>query len=313
MRLNEFNINNKLVQFPVFVPSISTIKTNYHPLDYLKLLVKIKYPYLLISAYDICYSFSKLKNELSELLDEANKNGQIIFLDSGNYEFFWNKFNPWYEDLYFRKLKKLKVDFSFSFDGKDEQKKEDEKNFKSVLLQEEFAGNSIVVPIMQNNDGRSLEEVALSYAKKLNPTILAIPERILGNGIINRAKALKKIRDKIDTFNKEILIHLLGTGNPRSILIYIFAGADCFDGLEWCQTAVEPNSGLLYHFQQTDLFLELNNTEVDYTTNTLINNLNYYNSFINEIHDSIRDNKFDKILSKYFKNEFMEKLKAELN
>lgn len=313
MQLQTIQLNKKKFQLPNFVPSISSIKTNYHPIDYLKLLVQIKYPTFLISAYDVCYSFNSHLSEFNSLLELSEKNNQIIFLDSGNYEFFWNlPFNPWTDSLYYKRLENLRVDFSFSFDGAIS----DHKNYSSeicdrVLKQETFAGNSIVIPIVKPSNEK-LAEIVVEVVKKLDPVLIAIPERILGEGILGRCKQLKNIRSKLDSLGKYYPIHLLGTGNPRSILLYILAGADCFDGLEWCQTFVEPNTGILYHFQQADLFLEDLHTEMNYTTKVLVNNLEFYNSFINSIHKSIQEKSFNDLLQTYFEKDFIIKLNSLL-
>ena len=62
-----------------------------------------------------------------------------------------------------------------------------------------------------------------------------------------RAKTIIKIRKTLAPKKQYYPLHLLGTGNPLSILIYSICGADSFDGLEWCQTTVDYNTGLLYH------------------------------------------------------------------
>lgn len=312
MKIQTIQLNNKILQLPNFIPSISSIKTNFHPIDYIKLLVQIKYPTYLISAYDVCYSFNSHLDEFNSILELSEKNDQMIFLDSGNYESFWNRFNPWTDSLYYKRLENLKVDFSFSFDGAIS----DHNNYSSeicdrVLKQETFAGNSIVIPIVKSSN-KKLVETVVEVVKKIDPVFIAIPERILGEGILERCKQLKNIRSKLDSLGKYYPIHLLGTGNPRSILLYIFAGADCFDGLEWCQTFVEPNTGILYHFQQADLFLENLNTEINYTTKVLVNNLEFFNSFINKIHKSIQEKSYNDLLQTYFEKDFIIKLNSLL-
>jgi queuine/archaeosine tRNA-ribosyltransferase len=312
MQITELQLVNKKLILPNFIPSISSIKTNYHPVDYLRILNKIGYPNYLISAYDIYYSFNSYINEFEKLINESNEKGQIIFLDSGNYEYFWNKFNPWHKTLYYRKLKKFRVDFSFSFDGKviDNQNIVDSV-CERVLEQENFAGSSIVIPIVQVSNTSIIDNV-FEVAEKLDPFIIAIPERILGDGILKRSKMIKSIRHKLNSTGKYYPLHLLGTGNPRSILAYIYAGADCFDGLEWCQTFVEPNTGILYHFQQGDIFLTNVDRDINYTTNILLNNLKYYNSFIDEIQNTIKNQTFEKMLGKYFDDNFVTRLRKEL-
>ena len=49
-------------------------------------------------------------------------------------------------------------------------------------------------------------------------------------------------------------MHVLGTGNPWSIAVLAAAGADSFDGLEWCRVVVDRQTHRLNHFQHFDFF-----------------------------------------------------------
>ena len=91
-------------------------------------------------------------------------------------------------------------------------------------------------------------------AEQLFPVLLAVPERALGDGIIARTLSVRRLRQALDKLGFYCPLHLLGTGNPLSIAVYAMAGADSFDGLEWCQTVVDHQTGKLFHFQQWDLF-----------------------------------------------------------
>ncbi|WP_182212931.1 hypothetical protein [Stenotrophomonas acidaminiphila] len=62
------------------------------------------------------------------------------------------------------------------------------------------------------------------------------------------------LRKALDDNGRYVGLHLLGTGNPISIALYAWAGADSFDGLEWCQTVVDHDTGLLFHLSQSDFF-----------------------------------------------------------
>ena len=88
-------------------------------------------------------------------------------------------------------------------------------------------------------------------------------------------------------------LHLLGTGNPLSIIAYAMAGADSFDGLEWCQTVVDHETGKLFHFQQWDLFCHQTewgqNNALPYIQSVLMHNLDFYARFMADLHDAVRD------------------------
>ena len=112
-------------------------------------------------------------------------------------------------------------------------------------------------PILKSKGKRSTEiltKVIYKLAKELRPPIIATPERELGEGIIERAKTVANIRNKLNELDFYQPLHILGTGNPVSIAILAAAGADLFDGLEWCRTTVNRETATLHHHQHMDFF-----------------------------------------------------------
>jgi queuine/archaeosine tRNA-ribosyltransferase len=107
---------------------------------------------------------------------------------------------------------------------------------------------------------------------------------------------------------------LLGTGNPRSILLFAASGADSFDGLEWCQTAVDHTTGLLYHFQQRELFGEQTSfgaaSGVPYAQATMAHNLAFYRAWMNQIRGAIQQGDVPEMLRKHFSQDFLHRLAA---
>jgi len=98
----------------------------------------------------------------------------------------------------------------------------------------------------------------LNFASRKVSPFIAVPERELGEGICKKADTVIKIREKLNTIGRYQPIHILGTGNPLSILILAAAGADLFDGLEWCRTVADRDTGFLFHHQQFEFFLKHN-------------------------------------------------------
>ena len=47
---------------------------------------------------------------------------------------------------------------------------------------------------------------------------------------------------------------MLGTGDPISVALLSAAGADSFDGLEWCRFVLDSEAKRLYPIQDYDLF-----------------------------------------------------------
>jgi queuine/archaeosine tRNA-ribosyltransferase len=91
-------------------------------------------------------------------------------------------------------------------------------------------------------------ELFARVSQALRTDFIAIPERELGSGITNRVKTVRAIRTGLNELGHYQAIHLLGTGNPLSVAIFAAAGADSFDGLEWCRTVADHESATLFHF-----------------------------------------------------------------
>jgi len=63
--------------------------------------------------------------------------------------------------------------------------------------------------------------------------ILGIAEREMGATIVDRVRLLRDLRRAMDGEGVVRPIHIFGTDDPLSILLYAAAGADLFDGLGW--------------------------------------------------------------------------------
>jgi len=152
-------------------------------------------------------------------------------------------------------------------------------------------------------------KITVDVAKNTDPIMIAVPERLLGDGIIERAKTVLQIRKKLNETDCYYPLHLLGTGNPLSILLYSMCGADSFDGLEWSQTTVDHNTGLLYHFQQRELFGEqspfctLNG--FPYHQATFGHNLLFYRTWMENTHICNKNGSFLDLANNYFTKEFL--------
>lgn len=140
-------------------------------------------------------------------------------------------------------------------------------------------------------------------AEQLYPVLLAVPERTLGEGIVERTRTVRKIREALNALEVYCPLHLLGTGNPLSIIAYALAGADSFDGLEWCQTVVDHETGRLSHFQQWDLFRHQTewgqNNTLPYIQSVLMHNLDFYERLMADLHEAVRDDGGDVFLRRF--------------
>lgn len=293
------------IPLPCFFPSISSVKTNLNPVDYLKVLTTVEYPHILISAYDIYHSSEDQREEISTMLQTANERGTIVFVDSGNYESYWKEDEEWSEDQLATILETESYHLAFYLDDHNPPSSvEDIIRIveQGVLRDQKCASEGTVLPIL-HAPVELLPEAALGIIERLNPMLLAVPERELGEGITSRAETIVRIRKALNQSGYYCPLHLLGTGNPLSILIYSLCGADSFDALEWCQTSVDHETGLLYHFQQREFFGNQSPfctmPNASYTLATLGHNLLFYRGWMEKISEAIKAKSHIDIIRQY--------------
>lgn len=317
-RKKELGIGGIVLPLPCFFPAVSSVKTNLPILEYLQVLTALSHPLFLISAYDLYKCDKKNLPKVQRLLKNSLTNPKIILLDSGNYESYWKNDKKWDPDKYRNILKRTKHHLAFCFDSLLTNGKINAiaAVIEKQVLRDQRYSSGTVVPIIHSSRKEDFPKLVSKIVDKLNPFIVAVPERQLGEGIVARAETVYKIRKALDKKRLYYPLHLLGTGNPLSILIYSLCGADSFDGLEWCQTTVDHRTGLLYHFQQRDFFGEQTAfckiRDIPYTQATLAHNLEFYKKWMIAIQNRfLRDNE-DILIGKYIPKPALFLLKQKL-
>ena len=253
-RHTQLCIAETVLQAPCFFPSVSSVKTNLKPVDYVELLELAGHPLFLISAYDLVHCPEDDRPRMDAALKQSKERGSVILMDSGNYESFWKADQYWGPEVLHKVTDSSDYHLCFCYDNQEppcDPKSIAEDVVARVALDQDFAVGT-VIPIVHGTT-TSLPEAARMVAEKLYPILLAVPERELGDGIVERTHTVRRIREALNALQVYCPLHLLGTGNPLSIVAYALAGADSFDGLEWCQTTVDYETGKLLHFHQWDL------------------------------------------------------------
>lgn len=311
-----FTIENSrnILKTPFFFPSISSIRTNHSVYDYFELLRKLNHPGFLISSYDVYHNKNRdsFIKEISRITEESI----FTLMDSGNYEAYWNQDEKWNIIDFDSILKDISVNFCFSFDVFWEDQKNIENHVGDTITNSAMTvgmqKSGITIPIIHSNV-ENFPIIVRKVIEGINPQIIGIAERELGASLLERAKTLKKVRGEIDRIERDIPIHLLGTGNPISLLIYTLCGADLYDGLEWCKTVVNPENGHLLHFAQKDLVncncKACKAKELPYNLQTMWHNLIFYGMFTEEIRYALEDKQVNKILTKYLPKRIIPSIK----
>ena len=303
-RHTELNVGSASLALPCFYPSVSSVKTNMMPVDYVELLHAADHSLFLTSAYDVAQCGDDDRMRIESALTQSKEQGAVILMDSGNYEGYWKGDQNWSPEHFHRIATTSQYNLCFCHDNQDPPDDATEiaaEVVSSVLRDQEHAIGT-VVPIVHG--AAALLPMAVKLvAEQLFPVMLAVPERDLGEGILERLRTVRRIRDSLDSVGTFIPLHLLGTGNPLSINCYSIAGADSFDGLEWCQTVVDHDTGRLSHFQHWDIFRHQtkwgSDSPLPYIQSVLMHNLEFYKSFMAGLRDAIHGDGASAFLRNY--------------
>lgn len=277
---------------PAFFPSISSVKTTLEPAQYVALLHSLRgvIPFFLVSAFDL----RGADEEVAKLLNDSISEGVTVLMDSGNYEIYWKSARQdWTQPAFHNVLARFPCTLAFSFD--EQTPPEDTDMYVALVAQrwredQRFAGSRAVVPIVHGASD-ALPSLCARIATETLTPMIAVAERRLGDGVIDRLRSVEAIRAALDSTGRYVGLHLLGTGNPLSIALYASCGADSFDGLEWCQTSVDHETALLHHLSHADFFRQQTSwgdSDLAFQARTLAHNLEFYASWMSRLQHGIR-------------------------
>ncbi|MBX3349141.1 MAG: TIR domain-containing protein [Nitrospira sp.] len=274
-RAQEVTIGRKVLKLPAFVFSLSSHETQVSPKEGASLLQYLEPGAALVSAYD-AWKFYPRDNGFKTSISQIRGAGSVLFLDSGNYEAYRKgdryapRANPkgWHKDFFRDTALRVRPDLAFSFDTINPKGRPDEvasrvvacfKEDDRALQGRDFALCPIIHLPQELAGARAsyASRIVAGVARELDPLMLAIPERELGDGLLERARTVRDIRRALNELKRYYPLHLLGTGNPLSMIALAAAGADSFDGLEWCRTVADYDRGYLFHFQQFEFFSQM--------------------------------------------------------
>jgi queuine/archaeosine tRNA-ribosyltransferase len=347
-RIDEIVLEGRTLQRPTFVFSVSSFETQISPAHTLELLNLFTPQAVLVSAYDVLGTRddSPEITPTPEMLRDLEAKDTVIFLDSGNYEAyrlgdaFWQR-NPW---VLREATGRLRCDVIFSHDrlievnhiGEHKPAELARRIIQEVERDVQATGRNAISPIVHAprlKDGRFaaelLPELCALIVRYRRPPLVAVAERELGDGILARAKRVYSIRRALDRLGFKQPLHILGTGNPLSMMILALAGGDVFDGLEWCRTVVDASTMRLHHFHHFDLFvaqrsliedellreyLESRDELLTAKAKAVLHNLYFFQRFVDELRTAHQQDSFEELFDRYLPGEYgriMRRIKAK--
>jgi hypothetical protein len=316
-RRERISFGNKEVASPCFVFSTSSHETQIFPLSAVQTLSIWPSAAVLVSAYDIdtLGDSQGLKANMLACLDS----GSAVLLDSGNYEAYRKADTTWSPDRLHRVLESAPHDAAFCFDNTNPAGDWQEIVGDVLYAVERDAKYtaSPIIPIIHAPRTRAgsvsigdLPELMAAVAGELRPDLIAVPERELGEGLTQRARTVHTIRMALNDLGFYQPLHLLGTGNPLSVAVLAAAGADCFDGLEWCRTVADYQTGALYHFQHYDFVSWQSMTSssplaqevamdprVPFAGKVAFHNLDFFDSWMRDLRQAVWTGRVDRFLT----------------
>ncbi len=296
-RLAVLEAGNSKVSLPAFFPSVSSIKTGLSPVDYiasLRAMASVTSQFL-VSAFDVQRATADMKAKIAGLLHDAIRDNTVVLMDSGNYESYWMQAQSAWEQQHFHQaLREVDCQLAFGFDAQDPPPNfEEHVNIVVRRHQEDQAvsNRTALIPIVHGSP-ETLPRLCAAIVQRTRAIAIAVPERRLGSGVFERARTVAQIRKALDAAGGYTPLHLLGTGNPTSIALYAVAGADSFDGLEWCQTVVDFDSAQLFHLSQADFFrrqTQWGESDLSFSLRTLAHNLEFFANWMARLQGAIAD------------------------
>lgn len=332
-------LENNKVRLPVLFHSTSSHETRLDPFEAVELLTlfgtgasapkeETRRQTILVSAYDLVdknYPRTKDKGELRRLkkrIKEFSKRGGFVMVDSGNYEAVRLEDKTWCRSDFNEALSSIPHDWVLSFDYSEPTSHDPPRRsmrstaaeiIKQSKLDQELT-SSPIIPIVHSpkadsgygHDLQGLPEAVKQIAEELQPPMIAVPERELGPGIFACATKLRNIREELQTLPFYQPLHVLGTGNPFSIVIYTASGADSFDGLEWCRYTIDAEARTLHHTQHFDFFEDqgrmanspitmnaMDDKNIGISGKVGLHNLDFYARFLVELRTHTDEGKLD--------------------
>lgn len=318
-RVTEISMNGKKLMTPAYFPAVSSYGVKYHFETLVRLLLTYSYPRLLISAYDFNLLDDKDIKRLADKIMEYSENGGFVFLDSGVYESFWKLDHKWNYDLYSTLIPQICYDFYGSFDVLPHAESQTPRFTKctldNIVASRKLSDKPGFVPIIH---GKSPAELVLLTKKlvKEYPQLchfIAVPERDCGDSFIKKAQTITEIRKVLDSDYDGRILHILGCGNPISLIIFSYCGANMFDSLDWIKYVIDQSRLTIHDFSHLELIkcqcAVCSDRKRNYIEKVLLHNLLFYQNYMLLIQLLIRKNEISGFLTKHIGQEFMDEIR----
>jgi hypothetical protein len=259
----------------------------------------------LVSAYDIHYNYLLDPTELVST--------KLIFIDSGGYEtsssfdFAETKrddsnheeWNIAYLDAVINKWPNERFPAVIvSFDDEKVRKPIIEQiNDASRLFDKhkDYLHDFLIKPETAKSDYIKIDSVLKNINLLKDFDIIGVTEKELGHSILERMQRINKIRNSLDAARIKAPIHVFGSLDPITVILYFLAGAEIFDGLTWLKYSYY-NGIAMYtnNLCALDKNIEISTIDTQVKATSIVNNIHYLSRLKNILINFTKsDNNFD--------------------
>ena len=299
--IREISIRDKRLITPSYFPSITSTETRTRTASLIDIITSNAYPRLLVSAYDLYGLKNKQLEETIDKLDRFSDDGNFLLLDSGGFEKAHYPHGDWSFVKYEKIIQQTNSDLYASFDTIPYAYVPYEKilnELKTTAKKSKALMRNNQCMIICHANGQNteklcnlIEELGKDDKELLN--MIAVAERECGDKLEDQCQTIKQVRETVNRFNVNGIIHVLGCGNPVSMTALAFSGADTFDSVDWCRWTID-NSTLQYRNLSHVSFLNCScfacNGTLSGKERVWLHNLALYQNFMYRLQESIRDN-----------------------
>lgn len=109
--------------------------------------------------------------------------------------------------------------------------------------------------------------------------IIAFTEKELDSSILKRMKNIQIIREALDMANVDKPIHIFGSLDPITSILYFLAGAEIFDGLTWLRYSYHRGTAMYTsNFSVLDNSVGISTHDDRVKAQSVVNNLQFLNN-----------------------------------
>jgi len=321
-RVAEISLRDKKLVTPTYFPAVSTAGVGYSAEGLIRLVLAAKYPRLLVSAYDTCNMRKENKSDLLSQLSNFSRCNSFLLLDSGVFEGYWRRDRTWTFESYADAIKQIESDLYFSFDMLADPnmngKSFIEETYRSITDSYVLLGRSQCVPILHGTDPEKVVALVQSFADLDQDKVcmIGVAERDCGATLIQRAGTVARLREVLNSKSENSILHILGCGNPTSLLVYSYCGADTFDSTDWSRYVLDRRSlkiADIAHLRLLRCDCPMCRKEVGPPNERpLLHNLLFYQNFVVKIQNMIRDSTIASYLSDHLGEDVLSEIEGRL-